>query len=229
MNLLQLLGGSLSDEESVDNIAKKSKSSKAQILKLVGIVLPLLITYLTRNARKEGGAKSLANALQQHKNKDKMSAQIKDADTEDGEKILKHILGDDEDQVTKNLAKKAGMDQQQVKSALDAMLPGIMSEISASASQAKAKKQSGVDLSDGIDLNDIMGMLGGAKSSGASGGSGLGALMGMLGGAQASGGYNGSGMESLVGQFLGGTQKKAPSKKSTLDGTELISMLAGMM
>ena len=84
MNLLQLLGGSLSDEESVDNIAKKSKSSKAQVLKLVGIVLPLLITYLTRNARKEGGAKSLANALQQHKNKDKMSAQIKDADTEDG-------------------------------------------------------------------------------------------------------------------------------------------------
>ena len=66
------------------------------------------------------------------------------------------------------------------------MLPGIMSEISASASQAKAKKQSGVDLSDGIDLNDIMGMLAGAMN-------------------------------------------KAPSKKSTLDGTELISMLAGMM
>ena len=295
MNLLEMLGGSLTQEESVDNIAKKSKSSNAQIIKLVALWLPLLMTYLTRNARKEGGTRSLANALGQHKDTNSLASQIKDADTEDGEKILKHILGDDEDQVTKNLAKQAGMDQSQVISALDAMLPGIMSGISSSASQAAKKQKSGVDLSDGIDLSDIMGMLGGSSASGKNSGMGLESLLGGFLGTstpkksadakkpdakKASGssvskaelekakyeaeiakakaekakaeaelaklqaeqakskktttatkkpaGGN-SALEGLMGQLLGGTTKEAPSKRSTMDGTELIKMLAGMM
>ena len=300
MNLLEMLGGSLTQKESVDNIAKKSKSSNAQILKLVALWLPLLMTYLTRNARKEGGTKSLANALGQHKDTNSLASQIKDADTEDGEKILKHILGDDEDQVTKNLAKQAGMDQSQVISALDAMLPGIMSGISSSASQAAKKQKSGVDLSDGIDLSDIMGMLGGSSASGKNSGMGLESLLGGFLGTstpkksadakkpdakKASGssvskaelekakyeaeiakakaekakaeaelaklqaeqaradqskskktttttkksaGGNAA-LEGLMGQLLGGTAKEAPTKKSTMDGTELIKMLAGMM
>ena len=209
MNLLEMLGGSLTQESSVDNIAKKSGSSNAQIIKLVGVFLPLVITYLTRNAKKEGGAKSLANALGQHKDKKSMAAQIKDADTDDGEKILKHILGKDEDEVTKKLAKQSGMSQSQVTSALDAMLPGIMSGISASASAAGKKKSTGVDLSDGLDLSDIMGMLGGGKASNtakpAGGGFGLDSLLGMLGGGQT-----------------------AP-KKSAMDGSDLLSMLSGLM
>ena len=209
MNLLEMLGGSLTQESSVDNIAKKSGSSNAQIIKLVGVFLPLVITYLTRNAKKEGGAKLLANALGQHKDKKSMAAQIKDADTDDGEKILKHILGKDEDEVTKKLAKQSGMSQSQVTSALDAMLPGIMSGISASASAAGKKKSTGVDLSDGLDLSDIMGMLGGGKASNtakpAGGGFGLDSLLGMLGGGQT-----------------------AP-KKSAMDGSDLLSMLSGLM
>ncbi len=301
MNLLEMLGGSLTQKESVDNIAKKSKSSNAQIIKLVALWLPLLMTYLTRNARKEGGTRSLANALGQHKDTNSLASQIEDADTEDGEKILKHILGDDEDQVTKNLAKQAGMDQSQVISALDAMLPGIMSGISSSASQAARKQKSGVDLSDGIDLTDIMGMLGGSSASGKSSGMGLESLLGGFLGTGApkksadakkadakkassgssvskaelekakyeaeiakakaekakaeaelaklqaeqakadrskskkettdtkkSAGGN-SALEGLMGQLLGGTTKEAPSKRSTIDGTELIKMLAGMM
>ena len=213
MNLLEMLGGSLTQKESVDNIAKKSKSSNAQILKLVAIWLPLLMTYLTRNAKKEGGTRSLANALGQHKNTNSIASQIETADTDDGEKILKHILGDDEEQVTKNLAKQTGMDQSQVISALDAMLPGIMSGISSSATQASKSKKSGVDLSDGIDLSDIMGMLGGVSGSSS--------------GKHSS--SSGSGIGNLMGQLLGGTQKTAPSSKTTMDGTDLIKMLAGMM
>ncbi len=239
MNLLEMLGGSLTQDESVDNIARKSKSSKAQIIKLVGIFLPLVITYLTRNARKEGGAKSLAGALGQHRSTASMSSQIADADSEDGEKILRHIFGDDEDQITKNMARQTGMDQSQVLSALDAMLPGIMSGISASASKAGASKKSGVDLSDGIDLGDIMGMLGGS-SSGKSGGFGLEALLGgALGMSQTKkpaakktekkSATGNPALDGLMGQLFGGTQKEAPSKKSTMDGTELIKMLAGMM
>ena len=44
MNLLEMLGGSLTEEASVNNIAKKSGSSNAQIIKLVGVFLPLVIT-----------------------------------------------------------------------------------------------------------------------------------------------------------------------------------------
>ena len=286
MNLLDLLGGSLTQKDSVDNIAKKSKSSTAQIIKLVGIFLPLVITYLTRNARKEEGAKSLANALGQHKDTNSLAAQIEDADLDDGGKILRHIFGNDEEQLTKNMAKQTGMDQSQVLTALEAMLPGIMSGISASASKAGQTQKSGIDLSDGLDLGDIMGMLGGS-SSGKSSGSGLDSLLGGLLGMgqtqkktttkkdtvtkaelekakyeaelakakadkakaeaelarlQAEQGrktekkttekkssLGNPALEGLMGQLLGGTEAKTPSKKSTMDGTELIKMLAGMM
>ena len=231
MNLLEMLGGSLTQESSVDNIAKKSGSSNAQIIKLVGVFLPLLMTYLTRNAKKKDGAKSLANALGQHKNTNSLAAQIKDADTDDGEKILKHILGSDEDEVTKKLAKQSGMNQSQVTSALDAMLPGIMSGISASASKAGKKKSTGVDLSDGIDLSDIMGMLGESASSKKSSSMGLGGLMGLLGSA-ASGGTSSSGsaMGDLMGQLMGSSAKKdITAKKSAMDGSDLLSMLSGIM
>ena len=234
MNLLEMLGGSLTEEASVNNIAKKSGSSNAQIIKLVGVFLPLVITYLTRNAKKKGGAKSLANALGQHKDKKSIAAQIETADTEDGEKILKHILGDDEDEVTNRLAKQTGMSSSQVTSALDAMLPGIMSGISASASKASKKKQSGVDLSDGIDLTDIMGMLGGGSAPKKSSGFGLDGLLGMLGSAataktekKTSGN---AALEGLMGQFLGaGAKKEASTKKSAMDGSDLLNMLSGLM
>lgn len=279
MNLLEMLGGSLTQKDSVDNIAKKSKSSTAQIIKLVGIFLPLVITYLTRNARKEEGAKSLANALGQHKDTNSLAAQIEDADMDDGGKILRHIFGNDEEQLTKNMARQTGMDQSQVLTALEAMIPGIMSGISASASKAGKTQKSGIDLSDGLDLGDIMGMLGG--SSGKSGGSGLDSLLGGLLGmgqqqkktttakkdtvtkaelekakyeaelakakadkakaeaelarlkgekeAEKKSSLGNPALEGLMGQLFGGTQAKTPSKKSTMDGTELIKMLAGMM
>lgn len=233
MNLLEMLGGSLTEEASVNNIAKKSGSSNAQIIKLVGVFLPLVITYLTRNAKKKDGAKSLANALGQHKDTKSIATQIKDADTKDGAKILKHILGNDEEEVTSRLAKQTGMSSSQVTSALDAMLPGIMSGISASATKASKKKQSGVDLSDGIDLSDVMGMLGGSKQAKKSSGSGLDGLLGMLGGAAAKPEKKSSGnagLESLMGQLLGaGAKKEASTKKSAMDGSDLLSMLSGLM
>lgn len=230
MNLLEMLGGSLTEEASVNNIAKKSGSSNAQIIKLVGVFLPLVITYLTRNAKKKEGAKSLANALGQHKDTKSIAAQIKDADTDDGEKILKHILGDDEDEVTTRLARQTGMSSSQVTSALDAMLPGIMSGISASASKASKKKQTGVDLSDGFDLSDVMGMLGGGSTKSAGGGLGLDSIFSMFGGASTKPAPQNKGAEALMGQFLGaGAKKDASTKRSAMDGSDLLSMLSSFM
>lgn len=230
MNLLEMLGGSLTEEASVNNIAKKSGSSNAQIIKLVGVFLPLVITYLTRNAKKKEGAKSLANALGQHKDTKSIAAQIKDADTDDGEKILKHILGDDEDEVTTRLARQTGMSSSQVTSALDAMLPGIMSGISASASKASKKKQTGVDLSDGFDLSDVMGMLGSGSSTSKSGGLGLDGILSMFGGGSAKPAPQNKGAEALLGQFLGaGAKKDASTKRSAMDGSDLLSMLSSFM
>ena len=293
MNLLEMLSGSLSQEASVNSIAKKSKSNRAQVLKLIAFALPLLLTYLTRNAKKKEGAQSLVNALGQHRNTGNIASQIEEADTEDGEKILKHILGDDEEAVTNNLAKKTGMNQSQVLAALDAILPGVMSGISASATQAGQKKKAGIDLSDGLDLKDIMGMLGGS-SSGKSNGFGLESL---LGGALGAGAAvtpkkktasstsssvskselekakyeaelakakaekakaeaelaklqleqektrkgtssakktetkksvsGNAALESIMGQLLGGS--KPTAKKSTMDGSDLLSMLSGLM
>ena len=208
MNLLQMLLGGFQQESTVQNISAQSGASGNQIMKLIAMALPLLIKYMTKNAGSQEGAMSLLGALGQHKETNNIAKQVKDADVDDGKKIIGHILGDDKKEVLGNLAEETGMDVSQVNDALGSMAPGLLSGVSAAADTAGTQKKKGVDLSDGIDLGDVMGLLGG-MTGGSGGGGGLGDLLGGLGG------------------LFGGEKK--PEKKGETNGNDLLGMLAKMM
>ena len=189
MNLLNLLMGTLASDSSINSLSKKTGINASLITKLLPLAIPILLKELTKNAGREGGAASLLTALGQHTNTRSIPQQIDDVDEEDGQKIVAHILGDDSDKVVSALA-------------LGALAPALMSMLSSSANTVHS---SGVNLSDGFDLTDVMGLFGGAKPQQQN----YSMLGSLLGGApqqqQSSGG--------LLGALLGGgaPQQQQPS------------------
>jgi len=165
MSLLSLLLKSLTSQSSLNTLSNQTGASSDQINKLLILAVPLLLKYLTKNASTEAGALSLLGALGQHKGRKALSKQLVDADTEDGELILGHILGKKEDAVTKDLAAKSGMDEKQVLAILASIAPALLTGISAAAKSAAKKKKQGFDLSDGLDFTDIEALFGGIEET----------------------------------------------------------------
>ncbi len=213
MDLLGMLLGTITSGSSVDALSKKTGLSTAKLAKLLPMAIPLLMKFLTKNASSADGAASLLGALGGHKNTKSMADQIGGADEEDGQKILNHILGSDSADVFGKLAKESDMETADVQKALSNIAPGLMSGLSAATTSA-----SKVDLSDGLDLSDLMGMFGGAASQASQNNAGSGLLGGLLGG-------SGNPLSGLLGGILGGNQKEEKQD----DGSQLLGLLSNLM
>ena len=234
MNLLQLLLGSLTTNDSVSSVSKKTGVNSNSVSKLLMMAVPLLITYLTKNASKKDGATSLLSALSQHTSTQTVSQQINNGDSTDGAKIIAHILGQDQKSVISNLAKESGLSSKEVNAVLNAIAPALLNSLStattATASKPKPSQtqtqSAKVDLSDGIDLSDIAGLLGGASVTNTNNNPAAGLLGSLLTGATSSSQQQSSntGLE-LLGTLLGGSKPTA----SQSNGTELLSLLTALM
>ena len=169
MNLLAILLKTLLSKNTLSALAKKTGLTAAKLKKLIPLALPLLLKYLTSNASSQSGALSLLGALGQHNTAKALPEQIAEADVEDGSKILGHIFGKNAESEITALASQSGLSGKEVNTALDSIAPVLLSSLNTAASSAKKK----VDLSDGLDLSEVMTLLGGG-----SGGSLLGGLFG---------------------------------------------------
>ena len=172
MNLLQLLLGSLTSNNSLNSMSKKTGISTKLISKLVLYAVPLLIRYMTKNASSQSGAQSLLSALTQHTGTRSMAEQIDEVDEEDGGKIINHILGDDKDKVVTTLADETGLNGEEVTKGLGALAPALLTGLSAATNSASSNNS--------LDLGDLMGMFGGSQSSASSSLGLLGSLLGSV-------------------------------------------------
>ena len=166
MNLLSLLAGTMLSQSSVNSVSGKTGLSNKQIQKLVMLALPILIKYMTKNASSGDGALSLLGALSQHKNTNSMDLQLKDADEDDGAKIIHHILGNKETAVTQDLSAQTGLGTDQIHQVLSILAPGLMSGVSnaaeanaAAAAQAAAAQKPVSPLSSLLTGGGIFGSL----------------------------------------------------------------------
>ena len=162
MNLLGILLKAMLSEGALKALAKKTGLNSKQLKKILPLALPLLLKMLTKNASEKDGALSLLGALTQHTSKKSMAQQIEEADQDDGAKIIGHILGKDSQSSLLNLSNQSGLSQQEVSSVLSGIAPALLSGLSAATSSAGSSAGK-VDLSDGLDLSDVVAMLGGAK------------------------------------------------------------------
>ncbi len=159
MNLLALLLKVFMAKETLNSISEKTGISKNLIRMLVPLAIPLLIRYMTKNASSQSGAESLFNALGQHTSKRTLREQIDEADAEDGEKIIHHILGKDNDKVVRELASRSGMNISQVMKLLSLFAPIILSVLSSASNSAHQQQvQVPTQAASSMDLSSLASM-----------------------------------------------------------------------
>ena len=143
MNLLDMLTGQLSDNNTLNQLGQSSGADTNQVQQLVQVGLPLLMQAMGKNSSTTEGAQELTAALDQHKDADvnDIPGFLNKVDTNDGAKIVQHVLGEENEQVQKNLAKKTGMDTSQVSSILTMMAPLVMGYL------GQQKKEQNLDAS----------------------------------------------------------------------------------
>ncbi len=154
MNLLEMLFGSMNNQDSVNALSAKTGLSGSQISKLLVLALPILLRAMTKNASSKDGARALSDALTQHTDTDNMALQIQNADEEDGTKILQHILGGSLGNVVGGLSQQTGLQQNQVQSFLGAIAPALLSGLSAAQNHAYQQQNN-------YDMSGLLGMFGG--------------------------------------------------------------------
>jgi hypothetical protein len=141
MDLLNLIKNQLNTPDVLKNLSQTVGADTSQISKLTQLGLPALLEGLTRNTKTQEGAESLANALDQHKDDavDDLSGFFSQVDTNDGQKILRHVFGDNGSRVQNNLARKTGLDTSQVSGILSRLAPMLLGTL------GKQKQEQGLD------------------------------------------------------------------------------------
>ena len=218
MSLIDLITGNAGDQVA-SQAENKFGISKNQVIALLAVAAPLVISYLRKKSQDDPNeAEALNNAL----DKDHDGSILDDpsqveARQDEGGSILSHIFGGDKANVENQLSQNTGISMDKIGPILGMLAPLIMGYI------GKQKQSSGVtsggglgDLLGGIlgnaneqaqgqstnPINDILGSVLGGGSSSADSGNPLGNILGsVLGGGnqQSQGGLGG-----LLGSILGG-------------------------
>ncbi|MCU1530882.1 MAG: hypothetical protein JWO49_453 [Arthrobacter sp.] len=183
----------------IDQIAGMLGTDRETARSAVEAAVPTLLTGMHNNAQASGGAASLESALSQHQ--DGLvdgGVDASQVDTADGEKIVNHVFGGQQDQVANQLAgtgNLGGVGGDLVRKLLPILAPIVMSYLAQKVLGGRGGQASdgssaggGSGAPGGIDLGGILGgILGGAAGGAAAGQGGLGDILGgLLGGGQAS-------------------------------------------
>lgn len=177
----------------IDKIAAMLGVDEQTAKEAVSAAVPALVGGMEANAQDEAGAASLQQALSQHE--DRIGEGLIDLDgidTDDGDKIVGHVFGDNRDQVAQQLGGMSGaLSSGLIRKLLPMLAPIVMGYI--------AKRMRG-------------GGGGGGQAQAQAGGGGLGDILGGLlrgggGGGGGGGMLGGGGILDMLGGLLGGGRR----------------------
>lgn len=190
MDIFNMLGGMGQAQQQVSN---QLGTDPRQTESALEAAVPLLLGAMTRNAAQPGGLDALAAAVNQHDDSAILGFQQGQMpDLNEGQKILGHVFGGQQQAAANALSQRAGINPQMAMQILMMVAPLILSYLS-NRSRAQGGQMGGqMGLPGGMGgqmggLGSILGgLLGGGMAGGAAGGLGS-VLGGMLGGAQPQG------------------------------------------
>ena len=169
---LKKLTSTLLSSDSIKGLSNLTGASKGEVNSVLTEALPALLSGANGQAKDAGTAKGFADALAQHAKDDtsNLAGFLGNVDLGDGAKIIGHLLGSDQDSVTKSVAKKTGVSAAKIGQILAAIAPLLMSLL---GQQADDDKDSGLDIGgllgglvDNVDVTSLLtGLLGGGNSS----------------------------------------------------------------
>ncbi|MDQ1806440.1 MULTISPECIES: DUF937 domain-containing protein [Chryseobacterium] len=201
MSLIDLLTGNTSNQVAVQ-AENKFGISKNQIIALLAVAAPLIISYLRNKSQDSKEAEALNNALDKDHNGSILDdASQVEARQAEGGSILSHIFGNDKQNVENQLSQNTGISIDKIGPVLAMLAPVIMGYI------GKEKQQNNVGAG---GLGDLLGgILGNASNQAQAQQSSplndiLGSVLGGGGQAQSSG----NPLNDILGSVLGGGQKQ---------------------
>ncbi|WP_028125683.1 DUF937 domain-containing protein [Eremococcus coleocola] len=127
--------------KDIDAIASKSGLSASQVTSVLAAAIPMILKAINRNNQTDEGLSKFDQALQDHaedNSHDSLEAYVQNADEEDGDKMLGHVL-QDKDSVITRLADAFGITPAAVKRVLVLVVPVLISYF------AKEKKNKRLD------------------------------------------------------------------------------------
>ena len=202
MNLIELITGNAGNQVA-SQAENKFGISKNQIIALLAVAAPLVISYLRKKSQEDPNeAEALNNALDKDHDGSILDnpAQV-EARVQEGGSILDHIFGGQKAQVENQLSQNTGISMDKIGPVLAMLAPLIMGYI------GKEKQSNGVNSGGG--LGDLLGgILGGAQNQAQAEPSNplndiLGSVLG--GGSQQS---SGNPLNDILGNVLGGGQQQ---------------------
>lgn len=216
MSLIDLLTGNTGNQVA-EQAENKFGISKTQVIALLAVAAPLIISYLRKKSQDANEAEALNNALDKdHDGSILDDVSQADARQSEGGSILNHIFGDEKPNVENRLSQNTGISIDKIGPILSMLAPVIMGYI------GKEKQQNNVgagglgDLLGGIlgnasnesqqqqstPLNDILGsVLGGGNSQ--SSGNPLNDILGSVLGGNDQKKQQGGGLGDILGGFFG--------------------------
>lgn len=161
MNIQQLLTLA-TQTDNLQSISAKTNASPSAVEQVVKLAGPLLVGALANNTQTDQGKQALHKAIKtKHtiSSTTDLSTLLQSVDMQDGTKILGHIFGSQQDQVTKQVAKKTGVDSSQATNILAILAPMILGNL---GSKVESQTQTPDDLAStiqqeasGLNLNSL--------------------------------------------------------------------------
>ncbi|WP_332018571.1 DUF937 domain-containing protein [Kaistella sp.] len=202
MNLIELITGNAGNQVA-SQAENKFGISKNQIIALLAVAAPLVISYLRKKSQEDPNeAEALNNALDKDHDGSILDnpAQV-EARVQEGGSILDHIFGGQKAQVENQLSQNTGISMDKIGPVLAMLAPLIMGYI------GKEKQSNGVNSGGG--LGDLLGgILGGAQNQAqAEPSNPLNDILGsVLGGSSQQ--SSGNPLNDILGSVLGGGQQQ---------------------
>ncbi len=197
MSLIDLITGNAGNQVAAQ-AENKFGISKNQIIALLAVAAPLVISYLRNKSQDANEAEALNNALDRdHDGSILDNPSQVEARQQEGGSILDHIFGGQKAQVENQLSQNTGISMDKIGPILSMLAPIIMGYI------GKEKQANGV--TSGGGLGDLLGgILGGAQQQAQQESNPLNDILGqVLAGGQQQQQQQG-GLGGLLGSILGG-------------------------
>ncbi|QNS40477.1 DUF937 domain-containing protein [Chryseobacterium manosquense] len=206
MSLIDLITGNAGNQVATQ-AENKFGISKNQIIALLAVASPLVISYLRKKSQEDPNeAEALNNALDKdHDGSILDNPSQVEARQQEGGSILDHIFGGQKATVENQLSQNTGISMDKIGPVLAMLAPLIMGYI------GKEKQSSGVNSGGG--LGDLLGgILGGAQNQAqAEPSNPLNDILdSVLGGSQAN--NSGNPLNDILGSVLGGSNQQQQSQ-----------------
>jgi len=209
MSLLDLITGSAGNQVA-EQAENKFGISKNQIIALLVVAAPLVISYLKKKSEDPAEADKLNATLDKHHDGSILSnpAQALDRESE-GNSILDHIFGGNKANVENQLSADTGISMDKIGPVLATLAPVIMGYI--------GQQKQANNVNSGGGLGDLLGgILGGSAQEAQASNNPLSDILGsVIGSATQS---SGGGLGDILGNVLGGGNGQKQSQQGGLGG-----------